>query len=191
MIDLFKSKEKKHSEFLNEWRPIIQSAKNTMPDILPSLHQSYASFFIDEWNSQYEIAEEQEKIGLAVLAYRIKINQYATGMLIDGNEAIRLNGIKLLGYMRDEASWHVMSALVKHENSETSFAAFGAALQINERRACDEFFEFALLRKDWNAEAVANVLKDLVEVNIGEYINKLDSSSVEQKAELKQQFLRS
>lgn len=189
MLEFFKKKKQKQHDSLGEWLNLIQVAKTRLPDKMPELKASDAIMFIEEWNRQYECASEEEKIGLAVLAYQIHINQYATGMLIEGKEAVRLNGIKLLGYMRDESSWRIMSSLVKHDNTNVSFAAFKSSLQINERRACDEFMSIVFARRDWIINEVVTLLKKVDDVDVWDAINKIDTSAKPELDDLKQVYL--
>ncbi len=141
MFGPFKSKEKKRQDCLALWQPIMCAAQNAMPKNLPTLDKSHARTFIEEWNRLYEQSDESEKIGLAVLAYRVQIHRYAAAMLIDRKSDIRLSGIRILGYMRDETSWPILIRLLQHQDEATSATAMKALHQINERRLQDELSE--------------------------------------------------
>lgn len=159
MFSFLKSKKLSQDDFLATWRPIMQRAKTNMPEELPELPRKLAKVFIEEWNSQYENANENEKIGLAVLAYRVDIHRYAAGMLIDSDSGIRLSGIRILGYMRDESSWQILKALLAHTDKTVALTAMVSLFQINERRAKDELSEDISKRQDWTKEYISQLLE--------------------------------
>ena len=159
MFNLFRSGKQPKDQFLSTWRPIMQQAMSKMPEKLPDLPRKHARLFIDEWNLQYENADQNEKIGLAVLAYRVDIHRYASAMLIDGNSNIRLSGIRLLGYMRDESAWKILAGLLNHADKTVALTALVALFQINERRAKDELSELIISRDDWSKEFVLKLLE--------------------------------
>ena len=161
MFNLFRPNKQPKEQFLSTWRPIMQQAMSKMPEKLPELPRKHARLFIDEWNLLYENANENDKIGLAVLAYRVDIHRYAAAMLIDGDSSIRLSGIRLLGYMRDETAWKILAGLLNHTDKTVALTALVALFQINERRARDELSELIISRDDWSKEFVLKLLEPI------------------------------
>ena len=161
MFNLFRSSKQPKELFLSTWRPIMHQAMAKMPEILPELPRKNAKLFIDEWNLLYENANENDKIGLAVLAYRVDIHRYAAAMLIDGDSNIRLSGIRLLGYMRDETAWNILAGLLNHDDKTVALTSLVALFQINERRARDELSELIISRDDWSREFVLKLLEPI------------------------------
>jgi hypothetical protein len=159
VFNIFKLNKQTNDKFLSVWQPIMQRAKAKMPEQLPDLPRKFARVFIEEWNTQYENSDENEKIGLAVLAYRVDIHRYAAGMLIDSDSGIRLSGIRILGYMRDESSWPVLTALLGHSDKTVAMTAMVSLFQINERRAKDELSEEITSRPDWTKEYISQLLE--------------------------------
>ncbi|MDH5219075.1 MAG: HEAT repeat domain-containing protein [Gammaproteobacteria bacterium] len=161
MFNLFRSNKQPKEQFLSTWRPIMHQAMTKMPEKLPELARKNAKLFIDEWNLLYENANENDKIGLAVLAYRVDIHRYAAAMLIDGDSNIRLSGIRLLGYMRDETAWKILAGLLNHTDKTVALTALVSLFQINERRARDELSELIVSRDDWSREFVLKLLEPI------------------------------
>ena len=158
VFSFLKSRKQPKEKVLSLWRPIMLQAMSKMPDKLPELPRKNAKTFIDEWNQLYENANENEKIGLAVLAYRAEIHRYASAMLIDANSSIRLSGIRILGYMRDESAWQILTGLLAHPDKTVALTALVALFQINERRAADELADQISKREDWSKEYVSKLL---------------------------------
>ncbi|MDH5300165.1 MAG: HEAT repeat domain-containing protein [Gammaproteobacteria bacterium] len=140
MLDLFRP-QKVQTECEATWRPLIEKAKTTLPNPIPALKKSHAKYFIEIWNQAFASATPEERIGLAVLAYRVEVHRYAAGMLIHSSDNTRHEGIRILGYMGDETVWSLLSKLASHEEQITSQMALTALLQINEGRARREFPE--------------------------------------------------
>lgn len=163
---LFNRANKKQEIFLDNWKPILTQAMTSSPQKVPRLTRPDAKFFIDEWNRLYETANKENKTALAVFAYRLEIHRYAAGMLIDHRLNVRLSGIKILGNMGDESAWTLLSALIKHSQSDISFAAFKALTKINSRRWLDEFLELMLTRYDWPIERLVETLSEIPDADL-------------------------
>jgi len=138
MLEMFLS-HKADADCRKLWSPLIEQAKQCMPASLPVLKKSHAKFFIRLWNTAFEQGTHDERIGLAVLAYRVEIHRYAAGMLIHSRHQTRLDGIRILGHMGDESVWHLLARLAAQSDAETTHAAIQALRQINEGRARLEF----------------------------------------------------
>ena len=178
MLDIFLGKERKRTLFLGTWRPIIDSSKVSMPSNLSPLEKSDALFFIEEWNTQHSQANEQQKIGLSVLASQLEIYRYAKGMLVDSKETVRLMGIQLLGNLRDETLWKLLYAIANQNNQNTSIMALEAMFKINSRRAFDELMLTLIKHTNWPLEEVINTLKNLDTVDVCYFIQQAINDTI-------------
>lgn len=160
MFRIFRSPSQLKQLFKETWPIIMEQAKVSLPPELPKLERRNAKWFIDDWNRQYESATDEEKIGLAVLAYRVDIHRYAAGMLIEGKKETRMAGIRILGYMRDESAWAILKErLLQHPDPDLSLASLNALFQINERRAREELEIDIKQRTDWPTDKLNTVLQ--------------------------------
>jgi hypothetical protein len=160
MLNFFRNNSKRHQEFLDLWQPVLDQAKRQMPEQLPCLSKKDVRYFIDAWNAAYEAANDDEKVGLAVLAYRVDIHRYAAGMLIDRKTERRLGGIKILGYMSDESAWPVLLTLANSDDPDVSLTALRSLVQINIGRTIAELFDAIISRKDWPTEQLVSIFRN-------------------------------
>lgn len=184
------SKRNRQREFLELWQPLFEQAKTSMPQHLPVLPKALRRMFIDQWNKTYESADDAGKTGLAVLAYRLDIHRFATGMLLHRRADVRLAGVKILGYMRDETAWPLLTALLTQRNPQVSLAAFAALFSINSRRAIDDLAPIIFQRTDWPGENICQILKGVKELPLFENLKQQLSAHATTHPERAQNILR-
>lgn len=138
MLNFFRSGHKQKQQVLDTWQPVFDSARHQLVKPPGPLSRQAVRLLIQQWLDNYEHAQTEEKIGLAVLAYRLDIHRYALGMLIEDEDNC-LIGIRILGYLGEEAAWPTLRAIALGDDPELAHAARRALEQINQGRARAEF----------------------------------------------------
>ena len=75
---------KRERKFLDRWRPIITQCAFQKNVELPQIDKKYIMLFIGEWNALYEKLGGDCHDNLVYLAIRLRVHQYAAGLLISG-----------------------------------------------------------------------------------------------------------
>ena len=163
---------KRERKFLEKWRPIITQSAFQKDVKLPAMDKKYIMLFISEWNALYDKLGGDCHDNLVFLAIRLRIHQYAVGLLITGQKSNQLAGITTLGNIRSDNAWNPLVAIAHTDNTVVSLAAFNACSKINPERVFTELFHLCIERKDWPTVLVARVLKNLNSLQVCQSLYK-------------------
>jgi len=152
-------RERRRSRFLAVWQPILVDAIEIPTSDLPRLARRDLPEFLLLWNHLQESLLDESKDHLNQVGKALSIEHITLRLLRRGNLRERLLAIVTLGQLREPAAWGQLLTIAQRENVLLSIAAARALVMIDPTKAVPELIPLLMIRADWPASRVANMLQ--------------------------------
>jgi HEAT repeat protein len=152
-------RERRRKKFLAVWQPILVNAVYSATSDLPRLARRDLPEFLLLWNHLQESLLDESKDHLNQIGRALSIQDATLRLLRRGNLRERLLAIVTLGQLRERTAWDQLLTIAQREGSLLSIGAARALVMIDPTRAVPELIRLLMIRPDWPASRVANMLQ--------------------------------
>jgi HEAT repeat protein len=158
----------RQDELVKRWRDIFKApyTGDPEPNPLPRIEdndwftvlQLFVQFHDIRDHDRHRAHEVFPK--LDTLARKLRIPDYALGLLRRGDDAEKLLAVNVLGHVRDKRAYDMAVALCDERGPELSRAAAHCALRIDPR-FLDRVLELITSREDWVRSRIEQMLREV------------------------------
>ncbi len=162
----------------SEWESILLNSFEFVPTELPVLTKRTTVSFLVLWNYLLESLQDEAKENLIIIAYLLKLDQWAATALRQRNVRQKLLAIQTLGLLGEKSIWDELETLTSDKNSTVSLAAIRSLIKIDKKKAISIFLPLIGKRKDWSFSMGGKILKEAGPEVISEpFVKQLRNSS--------------
>lgn len=153
-------RERNHRRAVAFWQQVLETAMQEPPTRSPALPAQDMTGFVDVWNELHDAPGGADNPGLRAVAEQVELAPKLERMLERGSFHDRVMAIIALGYLRSEASFAKLVALIDDASPIISISAARALMRISPERAVQQVVPQIVERQDWVDGGIAQMLDE-------------------------------